>query len=67
MSFDYHDKARNILVGRKDLHKCPKGARALSRDIHAQNGKVFVRGVDINDGHKIKQFNVDEISNLQGV
>ena len=69
VSFDYHGKPRNVLVGRKDVQACPQRALALSRDIHYNRGTstICLRGVDQNDGHKVKNFKVEDIHNLQGI
>lgn len=64
VSFTYHGKARNVLVGRRDMQATPKGATRLSRDIHLRNGKMQLRGVDQNGDCGPKTFNLNEISDF---
>ena len=63
VSFRYDGKLRNVLLGSYRADYYTPWGTALNEMLTEHNGKLFIAGVDNNDGRIVKVFDVAKIEN----
>ena len=64
VSFVYGNKVRNVLVGANAAAEgTPRWGETLNRALRVNGRDLFLVGIDNNDGHTIKTFNILKIEN----
>jgi hypothetical protein len=61
VSFNYHGKPRNVLVGSNQALREPVWGRMLNRAIRSHLGVRYLVGLDNNDSRQFKTFKLSEI------
>jgi len=64
VSFDYDGERRNVLVGANGaILGQPTWGKQINRALRIHRGSTYLVGIDNNDQHIFKTFNVNKIVN----
>lgn len=63
VSFDYHGRRRNVIVGCSACQKQPTWGNQVNRGIREYRGRKYLVGKPMNDGTPYKVFLLDDIEN----
>lgn len=65
VSFEYHGKTRNVLVGSNQALAAPVWGKVENRAIREHRGQKYLVGLVANEGpRQFKTFKLNEIENL---